>query len=169
MSARPAMQACLIPFMLAAAMIVGCVPRAEMKSSVDTARIVDSIKSDEVHWNADYKSGDAGKVAAHYAPDGVVMSPGYATKVGTAAIKAANEQAFSDPKYGLIFSSDRVDVAASGDLAAAHGAYRETTTDPKTGAAVTAAGSYVTVYKPGADGVWKAVWDINTPGASTAP
>lgn len=169
MSARAAMQACLIPFLLGSAMIAGCAPRAETKAPIGAAKIVDSIKSDEVHWNADYKSGDAAKVAAHYAPDGVVMSPGYAATVGTAAIKAANEQAFSDPKYGLSFSSDRVDVAASGDLAAAHGSYRETTTDPKTGAAVTAAGSYVTVYKPGADGVWKAVWDINTPGAAIAP
>ncbi len=169
MSARATMHACLIALTLGAVMIAGCTSRAEMKASIDTAKIVDSIKSDEVHWNADYKSGDAAKVAAHYARDAVVMSPGYAATVGTAAIKAANEQAFSDPKYGITFSSDRVDVAASGDLAVAHGAYKETTTDPKTGAAVTAAGSYVTVYKPGADGVWRAVWDINTPGASNAP
>ncbi len=167
MSARAAIQACLIPFILGAAMIAGCAPRAGMRASIiDTAKIVDSIKTDEVHWNADYKSGDAAKVAAHYAPDAVVMSPGDAASVGTAAIKAANEQAFSDPQYGLSFSSDRVYVAASGDLAAAHGTYKETTTDPKTGAAVTAAGSYVTVYKPGVDGVWRAVWDINTPGAA---
>ena len=63
----------------------------------------------------------------------------------------------------MTFSSDRVRVAASGDLAVAHGAYKETTTDPRTGSPVTTIGSYVTVYKPDASGVWRAVWDISTP------
>jgi uncharacterized protein (TIGR02246 family) len=133
---------------------------------VDTAKIVDAVKTDEVHWNADYKSGDAARVAAHFAPDAVAMYPGYPVAVGVAAIRKANEQGFTDPKYGLTFSSDRVAVAASGDLAVAHGAYRETTTDPKSGEPVTTNGSYVTVYKPNAAGIWKVVWDINTPSAA---
>ena len=162
MPPRAALPACLCALLLA-----GC--GSGGRSAVDTAKIVDSIKSDEVRWNADYKSGDAAKVAAHYAADAVAMSPGEATAVGAAAIKAADEQGFADPKYALTFASDKVDVAASGDLAVAHGTYRETTTDPKTGAAVTASGNYVTVYKPGADGVWKAVWDINTCLLYTSP
>lgn len=161
MPARAVLLACL-----GAVLLAGC---SAAKKPVDTARIVDAIKTDEIHWNADYKAGDAARVAAHYAPDAVAMYPGYPAAVGAAAIKTANEQAFADPKYGLTFSSDRVVVAASGDLAVARGAYRETTTDPKTGQAVTAAGSYVTVYKPDASGVWKAVWDINTPSGAGAP
>lgn len=158
MSARAVVLACL-----GAALLAGC-DGAGAKPPVDTAKIVDAIKTDEVHWNADYKSGDAGKVVRHYAPDAVAMYPGYPVAVGTAAIRAASEKAFTDPKYGLTFSSDRVRVAASGDLAVAHGAYKETTTDPRTGAPVTTDGSYVTVYKPDAAGVWRVVWDIDTPG-----
>jgi uncharacterized protein (TIGR02246 family) len=163
MPARAVLFACLGAFLLA-----GC-DRAGDARPVDTAKIVDAIKTDEVHWNADYKSGDAGRVAAHYAPDAVAMYPGYPAAVGQAAIRKANEQGFSDPKYGLSFSSDRVVVAASGDLAVAHGAYKQTTTDPKTGQPVTATGSYVTVYKPDPAGVWRVVWDINTPGAAEPP
>jgi len=159
MFVRAVVLACLGALLLAAC------DGAEHRRPVDTAKIVDAIKTDEVHWNADYKSGDAARVTAHYAPDAVAMYPGYPAAVGTAAIKAANEQGFADPKYGLAFSSDRVEVAASGDLAVAHGTYKETTTDPKTSAPAVATGSYVTVYKPDAAGVWKAVWDINTPGA----
>lgn len=162
MSARAAIVACL-----SVALLAGCGPVGVKR--VDTAKVVDAIKADEVRWNSDYLSGDAAKVVAHYAPDAVVMSPGYPAAVGTAAIKAANEQGFTDPKYRLTFASDTVDVAASGDLAASHGSYTETTTNPKTGEAVTATGSYVTVYKPDATGVWKAVWDINTPGAAARP
>jgi uncharacterized protein (TIGR02246 family) len=160
MSSRAVLLACL-----GALLLVGC-DHVAPKRPVDTAKIVDAIKTDEVHWNADYKSGDAARVAAHYAQDAVAMYPGYPVAVGAAAIKAANEQAFADPKYGLTFSSDHVKVAASGDLAVAHGSYKETTTDPKTGEPVTATGSYVTVYKPDGAGVWRAFWDINTPNSS---
>src|SRR5271168_3363457 len=107
MSSRAVLLACL-----GALVLVGC-DHAGHKRPVDTAKIVDAIKTDEVHWNADYKSGDAARVAAHYTPDAVAMYPGYPVAVGVAAIKAANEQAFADSKYGLTFSSDRVKVAAS--------------------------------------------------------
>jgi ketosteroid isomerase-like protein len=147
---------------LGAALLTACGPVGLKR--VDTARIVDAIKADEVRWNADYRSGDPSKVVAHYAPDAIVMAPGVATVAGSAAIKAAGERGFTDPNYHLTFSSDTVNVAASGDMAASHGTYIETRTDPKTGQAVTSSGSYVTVYKPNAAGVWKAVWDINTPG-----
>jgi len=139
------------------------------RTLVDTAKIVDAIKTDEVHWNSDYKGGDAGVLAAHYAAGATVMIPGLAPMVGTAAIKAGLEQALADKAFTLTFASDKVDVSASGDLAAARGTYTETATDPKTKAVATEKGSYVTVYKPQSDGAWKAVWDINAPGAPAAP
>jgi len=138
------------------------------RTPVDTAKIVDAIKTDEVHWNSDYKSGEAGLLAAHYAAGATVMIPGLAPMVGTAAIKAGLEQPLSDKAFTLSFASDKVDVSASGDLAAARGTYTETATDPKTKTVVTEKGTYVTVYKPQSDGAWKAIWDINTPGAPPA-
>jgi uncharacterized protein (TIGR02246 family) len=159
MSSRAVRLACLGALLLA-----GC-DRAGHKRPVDTAKIVDAIKTDEVHWNADWKSGDAARLAAHFAPDAVLMSSGSPPLVGTAAIQSAASQLISQPGFRFAFVSDRVDVAASGDLAATHGSYRMTSADPRTGDPVTEAGSYVTVYKPGANGVWKAVWDITAPGA----
>ena len=158
-------------FVTCAALALGAcgVKSPPARTQVDTARIVDAIKTDEVHWNSDYKSGDAGVIAGHYAPGATLMVPGSAPVVGTAAIKAALAQAVSDKAFTLSFASDKVDVAASGDLAAARGSYTQTTTDPKTKALVTDKGSYLTVYRPQADGAWKAVWDINTPGPAVAP
>lgn len=138
------------------------------RTQVDTARIVDAIKTDEVHWNSDYKSGDAGLLARHYAADATLMIPGAAPLVGTAAIRAALGQALEDKAFTLTFASDKVDVSASGDMAAARGSYTQTATDPKTNAVVTEKGSYVTLYRPQSDGVWKAIWDINAPGAPVA-
>ena len=120
-------------------------PSAGQKQPVDTAKIVDAIKIDEVHWNADYKSGDPGlRVASHFAPDAVAMYSGLTSRRGRRGDQGGlNEQAFNDNKYAVSFESDRVDVADSGDLAVSHGAYKQTTTDPKTGKPVTATGSYV--------------------------
>ncbi len=131
----------------------------------DTAKIFEAIKIDEVHWNNDWKSGDASIVTAHYAPSAIVMMPGSPPAAGPAAIKAAVTQAMDDKAFSLVFASDKVDVAASGDLAAARGAYTQTSTDPQSKAIVSERGTYVTIYKPQPDGTWKAVWDINTPGA----
>jgi uncharacterized protein (TIGR02246 family) len=155
-----------------AALACGCMPAAApappARTAVDTAKIVDAIKTDEVHWNNDWKSGDPGKVAAHYAPTATVMAPGLAPMIGPQAIRAGVAEALEDKAFTLTFASDKVDVARSGDLAAARGTFTQTVTDPKTGAVVTSKGSYVTVYKPQAGGAWKAVWDINTPGAGAS-
>ena len=162
MPARAVLFACL-----GALLLVAC-NRAAPKRPVDTAKIVDAIKTDEVHWNADWKSGDAARLVAHFAPDAVVMPAGSPPLVGTAAIQSAANQLISRPGFHYAFVSDRVDVAASGDLAASHGSYRMTADDPRTGAPVTEAGSYVTVYKPAANGVWRAVWDITAPATAAA-
>ncbi len=147
--------------------IGGCAPHAA-KPPVDTARIIDAIKTAEVHANADWKSGDPKRVAAFFAPDAAIMVAGAPPAVGAVAIKAAVQQLMDDPAFTLTFASDRVYVAASGDLAAARGTYRQTATDPATKAAVTQTGSYVTVFRPAPDGAWKGVWDIVAPGASSA-
>lgn len=159
----------LILGLCAAAAVSACAPAATppAKASVDTAKIVDAIKTDEVHWNADYKSGDPAKIAGHYAPGAVLMVPGAPPAVGAAAIEAMEKQATGDSAFTLTFASDKVDVGAAGDLAVAHGTYKQTATNPKTKAVGSESGSYVTVYRPGSDGSWKAVWDINTPGAPT--
>ena len=52
----------------AALLLAACGTKAPpIGAAVDTAKIVDAIKADEVHWNTDYKSGDAAAVTAHTA------------------------------------------------------------------------------------------------------
>lgn len=154
---------------VAAALACGCAPAgAPSKPRIDTAKIFDAIRTDEVRWNRDWKTGDANLIVAHYAPTAIWMVPGAAPMVGAGAIRAGVAHLLEDKAFSLSFASDKVDVAASGDLAAARGAYALTTTNPKTHAVVTEKGSYVTVYKPQPGGAWKAAWDINAPGAPAA-
>jgi ketosteroid isomerase-like protein len=72
----------------------------------------------------------------------------------------------TDPALRVDFASDRVIVAASGDLASSRGHYTMTYTDPVTKQPKTEKGNYLTVYRKGADGSWKAVEDFTTPGPS---
>jgi ketosteroid isomerase-like protein len=144
--------------------LAGCGPAGGAKGRVDTAKIVDSIKTDEVHWNADYRAGDAAKIVAHYAPHATLMMPGATPAQGPDAIGAVVGKMMAAPGFALSFASDKVDVAASGDLAVTRGHYKLTTNDAKTGAPSDETGVYVTVYKPRPDGTWKATWDIIAPG-----
>ncbi|MGH7023014.1 MAG: YybH family protein [Caulobacteraceae bacterium] len=156
--------ACLMAISVAAA----CA-RAPATPIFNAARAIDTIRTGEVNWNADWKSGDPGKVAAHYAPQAVVMIPGQAPVTGLEAIRAMAQKSMDDPAFNLAFSSDKVDVAASGDLAASRGTFTLTATDPATKTSTTTTGAFVTVYKPQPDGSWKAVWDIVTPGPAATP
>ena len=164
------MKASPIALCLCAALsLAACAPKpATAPAPTDAARIIDTIKTGEVHWNSDWKSGDAGKVTAHYAPNATLMLSGSPVMTGAEAIRAGVQQAVDDPAFSLTFASDKVDVAQSGDLAASRGPYKMTQTDPATKAVSTVTGTFVTVYKPGTDGQWKAVWDIATPGAAAA-
>jgi uncharacterized protein (TIGR02246 family) len=153
---------------LALALLAACAPRAD-KPRFNAARAVDAIRTGEVKWNADWKSGDPGKVVAHYAPEAVLMVPGQAPMSGLEAIRAGAQKTMDDPGFSLAFSSEKVDVSASGDLAVSRGTFKETATDPANQAHVDATGTFVTVYKPQPDGTWKAIWDIATPGAPPPP
>ncbi len=157
---------------MASAVLAGCDPaEAPDADSVDTAKIFDTLKADEVHLNADWKSGDAAKVAAHFSAKAKVMIPGVAVIDGLPAIQAAVQQDLDTPGFGLTFASDKIFVAKSGDLAVARGFYTQTSTNAASQAVDTQTGTYVTVYRPEADGKWKAQWDILTlgPAAPTQP
>ncbi len=153
---------------LALVMAAGCAPKAD-GPHFNAARAVDWIRNDEVRWNADWKSGDAGRIAAHFAPDAVVMVPGQPPANGLEAIRAGAQALMNDPAFTISFASDKVLVAKGGDLAVARGGWTMTVTDPATKAPVKASGHFVTVYKPQADGSWKAEWNIGSPGAAPAP
>ncbi len=153
---------------VAVALLAACAPQGD-KPRFNAARAVDAIRTGEVRWNADWKSGDPGKVVAHYAPEALLMVPGEAPMSGLEAIRAGTQKSMDDPGFSLTFSSEKVDVAASGDLAVSRGTFKESATDPTNQARINAAGTFVTVYKPQPDGSWKAIWDIATPGAPPPP
>ena len=66
----------------------------------------------------------------------------------------------ADPTFSLKFQATKVDTASSGEMGYSQGTYTLTLTDPASKQLINDHGNYVTVYKKGTDGVWKAVSDI---------
>ena len=119
-----------------------------------------AIKADETKWNKQFAAKDQEGLVDHYADDAYFIAPGVAAADGSTAIRQVYATASTDPAFEVHFASDKIDVAASGDLAYARGKFSEKYTDKKTGKVMTDSGSYVTIYKKQEDGSWKAVEDF---------
>jgi ketosteroid isomerase-like protein len=126
--------------------------------ATDTAA-ADAVKAAEDELLAGFKAKDAKRIVAAYAPDAEIMAP-FAPPHGAA--DAAGD--LKDPAFALDFTRTKTDVAASGDLAYTRGTFSITYTNPATKKPENMSGNYVTVFKKQADGSWKAVQDIATPG-----
>ncbi|HEY3888062.1 MAG TPA: SgcJ/EcaC family oxidoreductase [Caulobacteraceae bacterium] len=131
---------------------------------VDTAKEAAAVRATEVQWNADSAARDPARFASYYTADAVDIGPGSDPLRGPAAIQAGMTQAFKDPNFSLTFAADKVEIAAGGDMAYTQGHFTETETSAGAQAKLVQSGSYVTVYKKQADGSWKAVADIASPG-----
>ena len=119
-----------------------------------------AIKADEKKWNDQFKSKDMEGLLSHYADDAFFIAPGVDAADGATAVRKAYAEGLNDKNFDINFASDKIDVAASGDLAYARGHFSEKYTDPRLSQVMSHTGSYITVYKKQADGSWKAVEDF---------
>ena len=81
---------------------------------------------------------------------------------GKDAIETGVSAMLADRAFKLDFSTDRVEIAATGDMAVSRGSYTSTGTDPATKQTMHDKGSCVPSYQTQTEGSWKAVLDINT-------
>jgi uncharacterized protein (TIGR02246 family) len=130
------------------------------RGKADVGAIKDAIKADEKSWNDHFKSKNVDALVGHYAPDAYFIVPGMKGASGSADIRKVYEGAVKDPNFAVSFSSDKIEVADSGDLAYSRGHFTEKYTDPKTKQVVSDGGAYITVYKKQGDGTWKTVEDF---------
>lgn len=138
----------------------GCAKPTGNAAGASPDSIKQAIKADETKWNKDFKSKDTEALVGHYADDAYFVAPGVAGADGSTAIRQVYATASTDPAFAIQFSSDKIDVASSGDMAYARGKFTEKYTDKKTGKVMSGSGSYITVYKKQDDGSWKAVEDF---------
>ena len=159
----------LVPLMLATAAafaLTGCTKGAE--AAADTAKIADAIRAQETGWQKAYADKDVNVLAAEYADDAALASPGDPLATTDVARRKAIQALLTDPNLKLTFASDHINVASAGDMATSRGHYTITTTDQKTNKPVTSNGTYLTVYKKQGDGSFKATEDVIIPGPAPA-
>jgi uncharacterized protein (TIGR02246 family) len=152
------MKAMALPggFAIVALLLTGCGQTAPDTRTAD----VKTLRDNEAQWNRDFASKDTEKLVAHYADDAVLMSPGMPASVGKDAIRTTLKAMVGDPALSLKFQASKVEVSKGGDIGYTQGSYTMTMTDPNSKHVIGDHGSYVTTYRKGADGAWKAVADI---------
>jgi uncharacterized protein (TIGR02246 family) len=87
---------------------------------------------------------------------------------GREAVAKAWLPLFTDASMFLRWQPDEVHVSASGDLGYSIGTYERMSKDPS-GRPTSATGTYVSIWRKQADGKWRAVLDIGTPGTPVKP
>ena len=150
----------------ACAPLAACNQAAAPSAPADTGAAVAAVKGVEDQMLAAFKARDAAKAASFYTADAEVMVPFAPVVRGSDAAKSMGND-FKDPAFSIDFTNTRTEAA--GDMAFTHGTFRVTYTNPATKKPDTMQGSYVTVFRKQADGSWKAVQDISSPGAPSAP
>jgi uncharacterized protein (TIGR02246 family) len=125
----------------------------------------DAVKAVEAELQAAYKAKDATKIASFYAADADVTTP-FTTPIKGVDQEKALAASLADPAFNLEFANARTEVSPGGDMAYTRGTYTVTYTNPGNKAVATQAGNYVTVFRKTAEGGWKIVQDIATPGPS---
>ena len=131
---------------------------------VDLAAEADAVRAISMRWLELERGRDAAGVAALFAEDGVIFRPQNEPVVGIAAIQdyMATEYA-NNPTARVEWTTDRVEVAASGDLAVEYGTYSETS-DSGAGDS----GKFMTAYRK-VNGEWKVAGDMSASTKAAAP
>ena len=154
MHARSVMALLLFALLLA----VGCQQARQVDPSsheADIKALRDVEIAEEQAWN----SKDLEKILSFFADDVILLYPNTPPIVGKDAMREYEKQFFDDPSFTMQAQIISLDVAQSGDLGYTQGTETVTTTNPKTGKAVTDRYKWLTVRKKQADGSWKIVQD----------
>lgn len=132
-------------------------------AKADVGAIENAIKADQAKWNEEFKTKNLDGLVAHYTPDAFFVAPGVEPAKGSKDIREVYEEALKDPAFAATFTSEKIDVSQSGDLAYVRGRFTETFTHPDTDKPTSDSGSYIMVYKKQPDGSWKAAEGFTAP------
>ncbi len=151
---------CMAVALLLALALLGCTQQAQSSQpAVNVGELESTIRATDAQWLATVKTRDAEKSASFWSDDATIFAPNAAPIIGKQAIRAYVAGAFASPDFSIDWKTDKVVVAASGDMAYGTGTDVMTfkTPDNKLHTEHT---NGVVVWKKQADGSWKAAIDI---------
>lgn len=145
----------------AAAIAIACAPSGEQAAdgtSADTEAAAQAIRDLSSQWLQAEHDRDTAAIVAMFGPEAVVYREGEQPVVGPEAIRADIVDDWAEnPDFTVDWTTDRVEVAESGDFAVEYGSW---TFDPDgEGEAGQEKGKYVTVWTK-TDAGWKVMSDI---------
>jgi uncharacterized protein (TIGR02246 family) len=149
--------------------LAGCdQPAAEpaKPAAVDTAKVAADIRATDDQWRAAAKARDAAKVASFWSDDATLVMSGMPTVKGRENLNKFVEGAFKDKNFSIDWTVDKIEVAASGDMA--YETVTETVTSTQGKKVITSHPIDTVIWKKQADGNWKAVLDQSTDVAAAA-
>lgn len=106
---------------------------------------------------------DAERAASFYSADALFVTSGRLPAEGREAVQRVLEEDFRAPGFKLDLAVDRVEVAASGDMAVVRGTFRVRFSPSGEGTAVEVGGAYLQVLRRSAEQQWRVAIDISTP------
>jgi ketosteroid isomerase-like protein len=111
-----------------------------------------------------FASRNADQMVSAYSADASLMFSNSPTLQGE-DLRTAIRALAADPNFSIQFSTDRVEVAKSGEIGYTRGTYTMTMSDRDTKKVLREKGKYVTIYSRQADGSWKMMEDISNADA----
>jgi uncharacterized protein (TIGR02246 family) len=115
-----------------------------------------------------FESKNADHMVSAYSADASLMFPNSPILQGE-DLRTAIRALAADPNFSIRFSTDKVEVAKSGEVGYTRGTYTMTMSDPSTKKTLREKGKYVTIYARQADGSWRMIEDINNADAPAIP
>ena len=100
-----------------------CKPAEDKAAKVDVAAEEQAIRAKETAWMAAYNKHDGKGLAGQYEDDASLAANGMELMTDAVGRELFLDGMASDPALKVDFASDRIIVAASGDLASSRGHY----------------------------------------------
>ena len=150
----------IVFFLISLAILFGC----NRAPNVNIRAEEDAIRKLEANWTVLNQKRDIAKVMEMYAPDAIIMAPGQNVVTGIETIRKQFESMFADTSLlwdTFSWTSEKVEVSASGDLAYIEGSNMMKLKTPN--GIIEDSGKGVDIWRK-IDGKWKVVltiWNSN--------
>jgi uncharacterized protein (TIGR02246 family) len=135
-------------------------PAPEAPPPVDVAALTDAIQAREKEWSAAFLAADAAAIANLYTEDAATIQPSGEWRRGRAAIAQGMQPQFDTTTFSAREDITEEVIPVGPDFAFEIGHFSSMGTPKAGGAARTASGRYIVLWRKDADGVWRAHRDL---------